>query len=70
MGKLLVVADVDKDKTFDTLAAKFALAGYELLRKPAIGVAQSISVVRHGFSDQFADLYTAGAYLAQIGGAP
>lgn len=55
-------------KRYATLAAQFALAGYELHRELGIDGLQRLYVVRHDLREPLASLDSARAFLQQIGG--
>ncbi len=57
------------DKTFATLAARFALAGHTLTRSNPIDGAVIYYASRWGYTRAFHDLQTAANFLTQIGGA-
>ncbi len=61
--------DSTLEKTFATLAARFALAGHTLTRSNPTDGAVIYYASRWGFTRAFNDLQTAANFLTQIGGA-
>ncbi len=62
-------SDSTPEKTFATLAARFALAGHTLTRSNPIDGAVIYYASRWGYTRAFHDLQTAANFLTQIGGA-
>ena len=61
--------DSTPEKSFATLAARFALAGHTLTRSNPIDGAVIYYASRWGYTRAFHDLQTAANFLTQIGGA-
>ena len=61
--------DSTPEKSFATLAARFAMAGHTLTRSNPIDGAVIYYASRWGYTRAFHDLQTAANFLTQIGGA-